>query len=156
MKAVVPLFLALLCAGCASFSREDQAATPGSYLVSAPRTLFAPETMRGSGDSFISRDVVLEKDAPVELLRSEGARAVVRIADGRLGYVFLKDIQPVPVPEVPSVSSLREDLRTSHHTPSLDEAKPEPPSPPVNRKLIEESNNLDLPEVTPLLSPPAE
>ena len=143
----------LLLAGCAGKITREETLPTGAYRVSASRTIVSEKMDAGFSSSARSATILSEGTA-VELLASEGSLGRIRFEGGD-GYVFLRDIEPVPVP---TTQELREKLRSSSHTPAADEPEaapiPQPTPKPIDRKLIEETNDLEMPSAAPPIPPP--
>lgn len=84
---------------------ETAAARTTTNRVAAARAPLTLVNARGQDPGIGGRTVILDQSADMELLTPPSAHRVkVRLENGRVDYVFSKDIEPVPV-SAPVVSA---------------------------------------------------
>ncbi len=123
---------------------ESSAGVGGTYQVKAGRAVFTIANLRGDDPGpGGGRAILLEQNTHVEPMEDVGGRrSKVRLSDGRVGYVFTDDIEPVPVP--PSVDIVPV-LDESGAPPAFPVSKPPKPVEPVDPTLLREANQLEMP-----------
>ena len=92
---LLPILAALLLTGCETvelFNQEappeDQTATRADFFARGPAQSTPPEK--------------IEKDTYVKVLKKDSGYAVVKLLDGRSGYIPWNELKPAP-PEAPGV-----------------------------------------------------
>jgi len=112
----------------------------GEFIVVKERTLALIADGRGEDSWAFGKELMLHKDDTLTVISVVGPRSSVLLASGQKAFVYSADIAPVVV-EPPSVPVLPEGNAQPAYP-----VTPKRPPAPVNRALIEESNEVQLPE----------
>lgn len=125
---------------------DDSSATVrvDDYQVATTRTVFTTANSRGDDPGPNGgRATLLNQGTKVRVLSpSPGRRSKVRLEDGRVGFVFSSDIEPIPVTTaIVSVPVLDE----SDAPPAFPVSPLPRPAGPVDSALLREANQLEMP-----------
>jgi hypothetical protein len=93
--ALLPILAALILAGCGTVELFNQDAPP-EYMTATRADFFS----RGPAQALPPEKI--EKDTFVKVLKKDSGYAVVRLLDGRSGYIPWDELRPAP-PEAPGV-----------------------------------------------------
>jgi hypothetical protein len=94
-KTLLPFLAATLLAGCATVELFNQDAPP-EYMTATRADFYS----RGPAQALPPEKV--EKDTFVKVLKKDSGFAIVRLLDGRSGYIPWDELRPAP-PEAPGV-----------------------------------------------------
>ncbi|MCX6965871.1 MAG: hypothetical protein NTW41_11055 [Verrucomicrobia bacterium] len=102
---LLPILVAIVLAGCQSVETFNQE-TPPEYMTATRADFFA----RGPAQSTPPEKI--EKDTFVKVLKKDSGYAVVKLLDGRTGYIPYFELKPAPpeAPEVPFDPAIVEDI----------------------------------------------
>lgn len=105
MKLELSILAALLLAGCQTVETFDQDSPP-EYMTATRADFFA----RGPAQSTPPEKI--EKDVFVKVLKKDSGYAVVKLLDGRTGYIPYVELKPAPAeaPEVPFDPAIVEQI----------------------------------------------
>jgi len=93
--ALLPILAALILAGCGTVELFNQDAPP-EYMTATRADFFS----RGPAQALPPEKI--EKDTFVKVLKKDSGYAIVRLLDGRSGYIPWDELRPAP-PEAPGV-----------------------------------------------------
>jgi len=102
---LLPILAALLLAGCQTVETFDQDAPP-EYMTATRADFFA------RGPAQMTPPEKIEKDVFVKVLKKDSGFAVVKLLDGRTGYIPFFELKPAPqeAPEVPFDPAIVEEI----------------------------------------------
>ena len=102
---LLPILAALLLAGCQMVETFDQDAPP-EYMTATRADFFA------RGPAQMTPPEKIEKDVFVKVLKKDSGFAVVKLLDGRTGYIPFFELKPAPTeaPEVPFDPAIVEEI----------------------------------------------
>ena len=102
---LLPILAALLLAGCQMVETFDQDAPP-EYMTATRADFFA------RGPAQMTPPEKIEKDVFVKVLKKDSGFAVVKLLDGRTGYIPFFELKPAPqeAPEVPFDPAIVEEI----------------------------------------------
>ena len=102
---LLPILAALLLAGCQTVETFDQDAPP-EYMTATRADFFA------RGPAQMTPPEKIEKDVFVKVLKKDSGFAVVKLLDGRTGYIPFVELKPAPqeAPEVPFGPAIVEEI----------------------------------------------
>ena len=102
---LLPILAALLLVGCQTVETFDQDAPP-EYMTATRADFFA------RGPAQMTPPEKIEKDVFVKVLKKDSGFAVVKLLDGRTGYIPFFELKPAPqeAPEVPFDPAIVEEI----------------------------------------------
>lgn len=102
---LLPILAALLLTGCQTVETFDQDAPP-EYMTATRADFFA------RGPAQMTPPEKIEKDVFVKVLKKDSGFAVVKLLDGRTGYIPFVELKPAPqeAPEVPFDPAIVEEI----------------------------------------------
>jgi hypothetical protein len=102
---LLPILATLLLAGCQTVETFDQDAPP-EYMTATRADFFA------RGPAQMTPPEKIEKDVFVKVLKKDSGFAVVKLLDGRTGYIPFFELKPAPqeAPEVPFDPAIVEEI----------------------------------------------
>ncbi len=105
MKPELSILAAMLLAGCQTVETFDQEMPP-EYVTATRADFFA------RGPAQMTPPEKIEKEVFVKVLKKDSGFAVVKLLDGRTGYIPFVELKPAPqeAPEVPFDPAIVEEI----------------------------------------------